>query len=216
MRHDTVEILSCRDAWGTFIGAGCYTYAYFFLLTWLPTYLVKERHLSLEMMGVLGSVPYWAAGVAAVTAGWASDRWIRRGGSPTVVRKTVVVFGLLLSIAALPSAVVADLSVSIWLLSVAYVAFGIFASNLWAISQTLAGPLATGKWAGLQNCLGAVTGIIAPLLTGYIVQSTGSFYLAFLFTACLAVIGALSYLFVVGRVAPIDWAARRVVRAQLA
>jgi MFS transporter, ACS family, D-galactonate transporter len=211
-----LEIVGCRDAWGTFIGAGSYTYSYFFLLTWLPSYLVQERHLSLEMMGVLGSVPYWAAAVAAVVTGWVSDAWIRRGASPTLVRKSVVAFGLLLSIAALPSAIVSDLSLSIWLLSLAYVAFGIFASNLWAISQTLAGPSGTGKWAGLQNCLGAVTGIIAPVATGFIVQKTGSFYLAFVFTAILAVVGALSYVFVVGPIAPIDWAARRSARQRLA
>jgi ACS family D-galactonate transporter-like MFS transporter len=203
-----LDILRTRDAWGVFIGSGCYTYAYFFLLTWLPTYLVQERHMSMSRMAVLGSLPYLASAVAALVTGFASDALIRRGASATAVRKPIVAVGLLLSTLALPSAFVADEGLSIGLLSLAYVAFGVFASNLWAISQTLAGRAAAGQWAGLQNSIGAATGIAAPLITGLIVQRTGSFQLAFGLTAVLAVVGAASYLFVVGPIGEIDWAAR--------
>ncbi|MBV8416528.1 MAG: MFS transporter [Verrucomicrobia bacterium] len=200
-----LEILSRREAWGTFIGAFCYTYAFFFLLTWLPSYLVNERHVSLQLMGILSSVPFWGSAVAAVVTGWASDRWIGRGGSPTRVRKTVVVTGLLLSTVMLPAALVPDISWCIVLLSVAYVAFGIYASNHWAISQTLAGPDAAGKWSGIQNTIGGLSGIIAPLAAGLIVATTGSFFWAFLSPAVLAVVGAASYLFLVGPVSPLTW-----------
>jgi MFS transporter, ACS family, D-galactonate transporter len=107
-----------------------------------------------------------------------------------------------------------NVSLSLLLLSVAYVAFGIFASNLWAISQTLAGPGA-GKRAGLQNCLGALTGAAAPIVTGAIIQGTGSYTLAFMFAAMLAVVGAMSWLFLVGKIAPGDWGEkpRRSARA---
>jgi MFS transporter, ACS family, D-galactonate transporter len=200
-----IEILSRREAWGTFIGAFCYTYAFFFLLTWLPSYLVKERHVSLQMMGILSSVPFWWSAAAAVLAGWASDLWIRRGASPTLVRKTVVVTGLLLSTVMLPAVLVPDVSWCIVLLSVAYVAFGIYASNHWAISQTLAGPDAAGKWSGIQNTIGGLSGVIAPLAAGFIVAKTGNFYWAFLSPAVIAVVGAACYLFVVGPVSPLVW-----------
>jgi MFS family permease len=204
------DLLSCRDAWGTFIGASCYTYAYFFLLTWLPSYLVDVRHLSLKEMGVIGSAPYLAAALAALLAGWASDALVKRGYSATLVRKTFVSIGLLLSMTALPAALVHDGQLSLWLIIVAYVAFGIFASNLWTISQTLAGPVAAGRWAGLQNCLGGLTGVLAPIVTGYIIEGTGSYNMAFLFTALLAVLGTLSYLFIVGPIRQIDWASRQI------
>jgi MFS transporter, ACS family, D-galactonate transporter len=203
-----IEILRCRDAWGTFFGAGAYTYATFFLLTWLPTYLIEVRKLSPVEMGVLGSLPLIAAAIATVIAGWASDRWIKNGASPTKARKTVVATGMLLSTIALPAATAPTVTQCIVLLVVAYVAFGVFASNHWAITQTLAGP-GVGKWAGLQNSLGALTGVAAPIITGFIVQNTGSYTLAFAFTAALAVVGTASYVFLVGKVAPIDWAARR-------
>lgn len=165
----------------------------------------------LQAMAILGSAPYWASAAAAVSAGWASDALIRKGHSVTLVRKSVMVSGLLSSVLALPSAFVQNMTLSVWLLSFAYIAFGLFASNLWAVSQTLAGPLAAGKWAGLQNCFGAMTGIAAPMVTGFIVQATGSFRMAFVVTAILAVAGAASYLFIVGPIAQIDWAAAKRV-----
>jgi MFS transporter, ACS family, D-galactonate transporter len=201
------RIVRRRDAWGTFIGNFCYTYAYYFLLTWLPSYLVKERHVSLAMMGVVASIPFWGGALSAVTCGWASDRWIRRGGSPTLVRKTFVVSGLLLSTAMVPAALVGDLRLSIALLSVAYIAFGMYASNHWAITQTLAGPDAAGQWTGLQNTVGNLSGIVAPIATGFIVAATGSFLWAFISPAVLAIVGVGCYLFLVGPVAPVQWTA---------
>lgn len=200
-----IEILCRREAWGTFLGAFSYTYAYFFLLTWLPSYLVQERHLSLGAMGVLGSIPFALSAISAVLCGWASDRWIRAGGTPTRVRKTFVVTGLLLSMATLPSAVVPGLTASMLLLNLAYVAFGMYASNHWAITQTLAGVQAAGKWSGIQNTIGAMAGVVAPILTGWIVEATGGFFWAFASAAALAVAGACSYLFLVGPVAPVVW-----------
>jgi ACS family D-galactonate transporter-like MFS transporter len=199
------RIMRRKDAWGTFIGNFCYTYAYYFLLTWLPSYLVKERHVSLAMMGVIGSIPFWGSALSAVLCGWASDAWIRRGGSPTRVRKTFVVSGLVLSTAMVPAALVHDLTLSMTLLSIAYVAFGIYASNHWAITQTLAGPAAAGKWTGLQNTVGNLSGIVAPIATGVLVQETGSFFWAFVSPAILAMVGVCCYLFLVGPVAPVNW-----------
>jgi MFS transporter, ACS family, D-galactonate transporter len=203
-----LDILRKREAWGTFIGAFSYTYAYFFLLTWLPTYLVQERQLSLATMGVLGAVPFLVSAVAAVLCGWASDAWIRAGGTPTRVRKTFVVTGLLLSMTTLPSAVVPTLTASMLLLNLSYVAFGMYASNHWAITQTLAGVQAAGKWSGIQNTIGALAGVAAPIITGWIVETTGGFFWAFAAAAALAVAGACSYLFVVGPVAPVSWSRR--------
>jgi ACS family D-galactonate transporter-like MFS transporter len=201
-----LDILRNRDAWGTFVGAACYNYAYFFGLTWLPSYLVQQKHLSLEKMGIIGAVPFWAAAVSAIVGGFASDALIKKGHSTTKIRKAFVASGLVFSVAAFPSAIVEDLTASLVLLTVAYTALGVTVSNLWAISQTLAGPTAAGKWTGAQNCLGAVAGIVAPIVSGFVVQQTGNFSLAFLIMAILALVGAASYVFLVRTIAPIDWA----------
>jgi ACS family D-galactonate transporter-like MFS transporter len=204
-----LDILRNRDAWGTFVGAACYNYAYFFGLTWLPSYLVQQKHLSLEKMGIIGAIPFWAAAVSAIIGGWTSDALIKKGHSTTKVRKAFVASGLVFSVAAFPSAIVEDLTASLVLLTVAYTALGVTVSNLWAISQTLAGPTAAGKWSGAQNCLGAIAGIVAPIVSGLVVQQTGNFSLAFLIMAILALVGAASYVFLVRTIAPIDWGLRR-------
>ena len=204
-----LDILRNRDAWGTFVGAACYNYAYFFGLTWLPSYLVQQKHLSLEKMGVIGAIPFWAAAVSAIIGGWTSDALIKKGHSTTKVRKAFVASGLVFSVTAFPSAIVEDLTDSLVLLTIAYMALGVTVSNLWAISQTLAGPTAAGKWSGAQNCLGAVAGIIAPIVSGFVVQQTGNFSLAFLIMAILALVGAGSYVFLVRTIEPIDWEARQ-------
>jgi ACS family D-galactonate transporter-like MFS transporter len=203
-----IEIARLPEAWGTFLGSFSYTYSYYFLLTWLPSYLVNERHVSLKMMGVLGSIPFLWSALSAVVCGWASDAWIQRGGSPTRVRKTFVAAGLILSTIMVPAAMVSDLTLCVTLLSIAYVAFGMYASNHWAITQTLAGPAAAGKWSGMQNTVGQLAGVIAPLVSGYIVEATGHYFWAFLSPAVIAVFGAACYVFLIGQVEAVDWRAR--------
>jgi ACS family D-galactonate transporter-like MFS transporter len=202
-----LEIAKLPAAWGTFLGSFSYTYSYYFLLTWLPTYLVNERHVSMKMMGVLGSIPFLWSALSAVVCGWASDAWIQRGGSPTKVRKTFVASGLILSTIMVPAAMVENLTLCVTLLSIAYVAFGMYASNHWAITQTLAGPTAAGKWSGMQNTLGQLAGVIAPLASGYIVQTTGHYFWAFLSPAIIAVLGACCYIFLIQKVEAVEWGA---------
>jgi MFS family permease len=203
-----LTIVARKDAWGTFIGNFCYTYGLYFMLTWLPSYLVNERHISLRLMGMLGSLPFLGSAGLAVVCGWLSDTWIERGGSPTLVRKTFVISGLLLSTAMVPAALVPDLGASMILLCVACAALGMYASNHWAITQTKAGTAAAGMWTGMQNTVGSMAGIIAPAATGIIVERTGSYYWAFVSPAVLALVGVCCYLFMVGKVAPVDWSQR--------
>jgi len=201
----TIEILATRSAWGAFLGHFCGNYFWFFLLTWLPTYLVKYRGFDQAAMIRISSIAYFAIAGATMSAGWISDRWIRAGGSPTRVRKTIVCGGLGFSTVILPVAVAPDRRVAIALLFAACVAFGAYTSNHWAITQTLAGPLAAGRWTSLQNGIGNLSGIVAAWLTGVVVDRTGSFALPFAIAAAIAVAGALLWGVVVEEVKPVAW-----------
>jgi MFS family permease len=194
------QILESRSAWGSFAGLFCANYFWFFLLTWLPSYLVKERHFSMDRMATVGSTAYFAIATATVIAGWLSDRWIASGTSVTRVRKTITVSGLTFSVIILPVALVDNSAIATCLLMIACMSFGVFASNHWAITQTLAGPAAAGRWTSLQNGFGNLAGIVAPWLTGVAVQRTGSFYLAFLIASIIVLTGAFMYAFVIGPV----------------
>ena len=91
------------------------------------------------------------------------------------------------------------------LLLLAGAAYGVAASNAWAITQALAGPQAAGKWTGFQNFLANLSGVVAAALTGFIVDRTGRFFWAFTATAIIAVLGCLSYVFIVGPIEEVRW-----------
>jgi MFS transporter, ACS family, D-galactonate transporter len=199
------ELFRLRSAWGTFLGHFCGNYFWFFLLTWIPSYLVKERGLPIGKMANVVSLCLVAVAAATLLAGWVSDRLIERGITPGRVRKSIVVSGLAMSSIILPAAFVASAATCVIFLIAACVAFGSYTSNHWAITQTLAGPLMAGRWTGIQNGIGSLSGVLAPSLAGLIVQSSGSSKLAFLISAAIALAGAVLWGTVVGPVEEVRW-----------
>jgi MFS family permease len=203
------KILSRRELWGTSLGMFALGYVWIFLLTWLPSYLVNERGYTTKQMAVFGSLPYWGMAATSLAGGWASDRWIASGGAPSLVRKTFAGTGLFLCAALLlPAGFVADNSVSMVFLITACVALGLFTSNVWAITQTLAGTGAAGKWTGIQNFIGNLGGVISPIIAGVIVERTGRFYLAFAAAAGVLVLGGGAYVAMIKKVEALEWSGK--------
>jgi ACS family D-galactonate transporter-like MFS transporter len=203
-----LHILRQRSAWGSFGGLFCGNYYWYFLLTWLPSYMVMERHFSMDRMATMGSLAFLAIGVSSALCGWLSDHWIAAGATPTRVRKTFTVGGLTLSTVILPVAMVNSKDLSMALLFVACIFFGMWSSNHWALIQTLAGPPAAGKWTAVQNGVGNLAGVVAPALTGLVVQRTGQFFWAFAVATGIVLVGAFFYMFVIGRIEQVDWSPR--------
>jgi sugar phosphate permease len=204
------EILSKRSAWATFAGHFCSNYFLYFLLTWLPFYLIRERHFSMNSMAGMGALAYVVMAVTTTATGWISDRAIAAGATPTRVRKACTGCGLgFTSIIAAVTAV-SDPTLSMVFLLLACIAFGIYASSHWAITQTIAGPQAAGKWSGLQNFVANLAGVAAPAVTGFVVQKTGHFFWAFTVSSTVVLAGAAVYLFALGPVEPVQWASNAV------
>jgi MFS family permease len=202
----TAELLSLTSAWGTFLGHFCGNYFFYFLIAWLPTYLVHEAKLSILTMSKLASGAFFLIAISTVTSGWLSDALIARGHSATRVRKTIVSAGLVAAslvgfIFILPGG--SQMSYAVLLLACA--GFGGYTSNHWAISQTLAGPSMAGRWTGMQNGIANLSGIVGPWLAGAIIQRSGSLRLAFLITGIVALAGAACWAFLVQRVEPVAW-----------
>jgi MFS family permease len=141
----------------------------------------------------------------AVISGAASDQWIAAGRSATFVRKAMMGTGQLIGGVFLAACAMAGPDLAVAFLLVASAAFGLNASNVWAITQTLAGPRASGRWTGLQNFVGNLAGIAAPAVTGFAVERTGNFLWAFLITGAISILGAASWVFVLGRIEPVEW-----------
>jgi MFS transporter, ACS family, D-galactonate transporter len=203
-----VEILTKRSAWFSAAALFCSNYFWYFLVTWLPPYLEKERHFSKSKMAVFGSASYLAIAASTMLCGWVTDRLIARGGSPTRIRKTAAGLGLSLSTIILPVAIVRNENIAMALLVTSCLCYGIFAPNLFAMTQTMAGPRAAGKWTGFQNGFGNLAGVAAPWFTGWAVQQTGQFYVAFLVAAIMALSAAVLYVFGVGPIRQVDFRPR--------
>ncbi len=199
------EILSKRAAWGTFIGLFCGNYVWYFIITWLPSYFRDALHYSQRDMAIFGSAPLFVLAASSLTSGWISDRLIASGMSPTLVRKTFTGLGLGLSTVMFGAVLTRDPFWSLLSLCAACFAYGLYSSNLWAITQTLGGRLAAGRWTGLQNAFGNISGMIAPWLTGWIVKETGGFYVAFVITTSLLVVGMLAFTVIIPKVEPVQW-----------
>jgi MFS transporter, ACS family, D-galactonate transporter len=201
-------ILLQRSAWGTIIAQFGYNYVSYFLLTWLPYYLVRYKNFSLVTTAKIGATGYLLSALFAIFCGWLSDRLIRAGGTPTRVRKPFVAGGLTGAGVLLFLSVVSPPGWNVPLLILGIACQGISSSNIWAISQTLAGPYAAGRWTGLQNGSGNLAGIVAPALTGFILGRTGHFQWPFALAALVALAGASSWLFIVGPVQSVTWPVR--------
>ena len=199
------SILKQRSAWGTCLGQFSINYYLYFLVTWLPSYLKRERGLSLNEIAVDGFLLFVMCAIASAVWGKLSDQWVNAGATATLVRKSALVGGSLGVGVFLMLVVVSHGASFLVTLALTGVCLGPAVSNSWAVTQTLAGPIAAGRWAGVQNFVGNFAGWIAPILTGFLVDRTGHFWWAFFITAIVAGIGAGSWQFIVGPIEPVDW-----------
>ncbi|MCS7463675.1 MFS transporter [Paenibacillus doosanensis] len=199
------QLLKYRNIWAMCIGFFMINYNSYFFITWLPTYLVKERGMSLIEMGFMASLPLLCAMVVEVIAGWLSDRIYAKGLlSLTATRKLFLIIGLLMA-SCIGFAAFAQLAVlAVVLLCIAKSGTTVAASQVWALPGDVAPKNMTSVVAGMQNTVSNMGGVVGPIITGFFVAAYGSFVPALLFSAALIVIGILNYLFLLGKVKPIQ------------
>jgi MFS family permease len=205
------EILQQRAFWGTSLGHFCGNYLLYFMVTWLPSFLVLERHLSMTSMAKVAGLYYLVDATSAVATGLVQDYWIRQGRSPTLVRKSGMITGFGIAAIALPGCALAGLHTFAYWLMFAGLGCGMTSPGILTFCQRLAGPRAVGTWYGAQNGFANFAGIICPALTGFVVDRTGNFVLPFAITSLLCVVGGLSWTVIVGRIEAIKWAPEKSV-----
>jgi MFS family permease len=202
-------ILSQRALWGASLGHFAANYSYYFIIAWLPFYLVRVRGFSITAMATTASWAYLLNAVAALATGWLTDRWIRNGSTPTRVYKPIMGLAQLGSFACMAAMAVLPASGSVTALLVFEFIAGCSYPGLFAIPQIIAGPEAIGRWVGVQNACGNIAGMVAPVLTGFLVDRTGRFDLAFALAAIVSAVGFIGWVWILPRIAPIDWSAVR-------
>jgi MFS family permease len=200
-----LAVLRQRAAWGASLGHFAGNYAFYFVILWLPLYLVTARGFSVAQMSVIGGVIYIVYAISAQLTGFLSDYWMRAGASATLVRKGFAVTGSLGAAMSLLICTLGGPALSVAGLFLAAICFGFGTPTIYAIGQTLAGPRAAGKWIAVQNCIGNFAGIVAPVVTGFIVDRTGQFTPAFLIAGAVSLLGAVGWGVVVRKVELVNW-----------
>ncbi|MDQ2945276.1 MAG: MFS transporter [Acidobacteriota bacterium] len=192
------QLFAHRTTWGMVAGFFGTVYTLWLYTGWLPYYLEHERHMSVARVGVVAAIPYFFGCVGAVTGGWLCDFLTRRGWTPIGGRKLLVscaLFGIsactvATAFAQANTTALAFISVSLFLIYIA-------SSAAWATVPIAAPGQFTASLGSIQNFGGYLGGALAPMMTGLIVQRTGSFSQALMLSAALSLVSAVAYLLLV-------------------
>ncbi|WP_226571358.1 MFS transporter [Mangrovibacter yixingensis] len=199
------RLLRYRNIWAMCIGFFTINYTSYFFITWLPTYLVKDKGMDFLKMGFAAALPLICGMVFEVLAGWASDRVVdKKWLSLTATRKLFLIIGLMLALCIGFAPFTNSVYTTVALLCIAKSGTTIAASQVWALPGDVAPKNSVSIVAGLQNTVSNMGGVIGPIITGIIVSATGHFTWALVFSAALVLIGILNYLFLLGKVTPIE------------
>jgi len=200
--NDLGLVMSKRKLWGVYLGQFCLTSTLWFFLTWFPTYLVKYRGMDFIKSGFLASVPFLAAFIGVLCSGVLSDFLIRRGATVGLARKLPIILGLLISTSMIGANFTDSTPWVIFFLALAFFGNGL-ASITWSLVSTLAPVRLLGLTGGVFNFVGNLSSICTPIVIGFLVTKD-SFAPAIVYVSSLALLGALSYILLVGKVERIE------------
>jgi MFS transporter, ACS family, D-galactonate transporter len=193
------SVFTSRIMWGTLIGTFCYNYFVFYALSWLPAYFVEQHHLSLTSSGIYSGFSYGGMAAVAILAGMAADRMIARGCDAVVTRRGFIVAGLLLSSTIIFGAFAESANGAIFFSILSMAGLGLATANYWSLPQTVMPKAMAGRVGGAQNLALTLAGILAPLVTGWLKQITGSYSAPIAAVGVVMIIGVGAYLFLVRR-----------------
>jgi ACS family D-galactonate transporter-like MFS transporter len=192
-------LLRTRVLWGTLLGTFCYQYFNYFCLNWMQAYFIERRHFSMEAMSHATSASYAGFAAVAIASAWWADRLIARGGDAVNVRRRFAMAGMVLASTELIGAFSPSSSVALFFAVFSLSGLGLATANYWALTQTLLPGAGVGRLVGIQNCAANLPAIVAPLLTGWLKQKTGSYEAPMLTVGIFLILGVASYRFLVRR-----------------
>lgn len=187
-----------RKLIGVYLGQFAVASTLWFFLTWFPNYLTQEKGITALKAGFMTTVPFLAAFVGVLLSGWVADLLVRKGFSLGFARKTPIICGLLISTCIMGANYTNDPMMIMCLMALAFFGNG-FASITWSLVSSLAPMRLIGLTGGVFNFAGGLGGITVPLVVGYLAQGYG-FAPALVYISAVALIGALSYILLVGDV----------------
>ena len=192
-----------RQVLGLALGFGSYNYVFYLLLSWLPSYFAQALHIDLLHSFLYTSVPWLIATVCELAiGGWLVDFLVRRGVDPNRVRRTVLIGGACCGLGILGAAQATTAAQALTWVSVSITGLSVHAAVGWSLPSLIVGRRDVGKVGGIVNFSNQLSGICAPVLTGYLLTALHSYSWVFGVAAIYLTIGICGYLFLLGRLDP--------------
>ena len=197
-------LLSQKKVWGLVLGFAAYNYTFYLLLTWLPSYLSSAHHIDLFHSAMYTSVPWlFATFTDILMGGWLVDKLIQRGNDSSFVRRAILIGGTTFGLGVFGAAYAQTTVGAIVWISVSIGGLSAASPVGWSIPSLIAPRESVGTLSGILNFGNQLSAIAAPIVTGYVAQTTHSFFWAFGVAAIFLVVGIAGYVFLLGRIEPI-------------
>jgi MFS transporter, ACS family, D-galactonate transporter len=192
-------LFTSRQLWGMYIGGFANAAILFFFMTWFPSYLVSEKHMAVLKVGIYGSLPYLSAIAGVLVAGKWSDWMISKEYGLGISRKLPVIVGLLLSSVIIGANYSNDVNIVITFMSIAFFGQGMASAITWALLSEIVPKELVGSCGGTYNFVTNLGGALSPAIVGYLIAATGSYSSALVFVSSMGLLGAFSYIFIIGK-----------------
>lgn len=189
-----------RTMWGAILGTLGAQYLTWMYYTWLPGFLEIQQHMTIARTGIFAAIPPIVGTIGSVLGGYSTDWFARFGYSPLACRKIPLVFGVVgMAILAVATAYASDNTLVITFISFSYFLAGLSSAAIWALATAAAPPDYVGSFGSLLLLGGFLGATVSPIVTGYIVDTTGSFLFALLIGAAMALLGAAAFLLLIDK-----------------
>lgn len=195
----TGQLLKSPVIWGTIIGTYCYMYFVYYCMTWMPLYFKEKHNMSITSMGWYAGVSFGGMAAVAAIAGWVADKMIAAGKDPVNVRKGFTIAGFIIAATQTISVFTDSVPLMIFFTVFSLCGLGLATANYWALTQTLIPGGSIALVVGIQNTAANLAGIVAPWLTGYLREVTGSFDVPIKTIGFWLALGIAAYVFLVRR-----------------
>ena len=190
-----------RRVIGLAIGFGSYNYVFYLLVTWLPVYLSRALHIDQAHSFAYTGVPWLVAAAADLfVGGWLVDFLIRRGWNADRLRRTVLIGGTAMGLGILGAANAHTPGQALFWISLSIGGLSAAAPVGWSVPALIAPGDSVGSVGGIMNLSNQISGIAAPIITGFLVSGSQSFAAAFSVAAVYLLIGIAAYIFLLGEI----------------
>jgi D-galactonate transporter len=190
-----VQFLKYRSVWPMLYGLFAHCYFTYLMMTWLPTYLVAEKEMTLLKAGFFTMIPWIMSFLGNILGGFLSDILIKRGWNSIRARKTMLAIGMLFPLAIIPTIYTENALMALAFISIAIGGESLAAGIFWATVTDVAPKGAEGRLAGLQSFVGNLAGWISPVVTGLLVAQFNNFTIALFIPVVICGIASLGYTF---------------------